>query len=115
MPISAMAAHGGLRSIPRASGAVAGVGGAARIVWTSLTAAALERLVSEETQERHHDPRHPAAAAATAGLRLAAWAVLHALDDIAQSHVCLLNAALILSVAVTKHLQALHERVLEDP
>jgi len=33
----------------------------------------------------------PAAAAATAGLRLAAWAILHALDDIEQSHVCLLN------------------------
>ena len=73
----------------------------------SLTAAALERLVSEETQERHHDRRHPAAAAATAGLTLAARAILHAVEDIEQSHVCLLYAPTsIRSVVVTKRLQA---------
>jgi hypothetical protein len=54
----------------------------ARVCWCSLIAAALERLVCEETQERHHDPRRPAAAAASAGLTLAAWAIFHTLDDI---------------------------------
>jgi hypothetical protein len=59
-----------------------GVRGGARVGWSSLIAAALERLVCEETQERHHDPRPPAAAAASAGLTLAAWAIFHTLDDI---------------------------------
>jgi hypothetical protein len=56
-----------------------------------LTASAFERLVSEETQERHHDRRHSASftttAINTAGLALAPRAILHAIEDIEQSHV----------------------------
>src|SRR4030081_1074375 len=50
----------------------------------------LERLVSEEPQQRHREGRHPAAAAATVGLTPAAGAILHAIEDIEQSHMCLL-------------------------
>jgi hypothetical protein len=70
------------RSLQPAAPRRVGVGWGARVGWSSLIAAALERLVCEETQERHHDPRRPAAAAASAGLTLAAWAIFHTLDDI---------------------------------
>ena len=46
-----------------------------------LTAANWCVLLSKQCQERHHNSRHPAAAA-TAGLTLATRAILHALDNI---------------------------------
>src|SRR5262245_20498759 len=55
-----------------------------------LTTPALERLVGEEPQQRHHDRRHTAAATAAAGLALAARAIHHASENIRQSHLCLL-------------------------
>ena len=60
----------------------AGVGG--------LAAAALERLVGQKPQQRQHDRRHSAPATAAGGWALAARAVLHTGQDIAQSHMCLL-------------------------
>src|SRR6476469_3333136 len=53
-----------------------------------VAATTLERLVCKQSEERDDDRRH-AAAAAAAGLRLAAGAILHAGENVAQSHVCL--------------------------
>ena len=63
-----------------AGGLAAGAGGVA--------ATPLERLVRKQSKERDDDRRH-AAATAAAGLRLAAGAILHAGENVAQSHVCL--------------------------
>ncbi len=83
-----------------------GVGGS---VWIprGLTAAALERLVSEESHERHEDSGDSAAPAATTGQTLAPRAIPHALDDIAQSHAASrMPPPSILFVVVTNRLQA---------
>src|SRR6476619_5523077 len=49
-----------------------------------VAATTLERLVCKQSEERDDDRRH-----AAAGLRLAAGAILHAGENVAQSHVCL--------------------------
>src|SRR5262245_6758974 len=56
----------------------------------SLTAAALERLVGKEPEQRHHERRHAAAPTAAARLALAARAIHHTGKNILQSHLCLL-------------------------
>src|SRR5947209_856372 len=55
-------------------------------------AAALERLVGKQPEQRHHDRRHSAAAVANARLALSARAILHSIEDVEQSHSCLLNS-----------------------
>src|SRR6516162_835298 len=93
-----LAAEQSAADIPEASARTAGTHSAAwrysaRLTHAArrgcLAAPALEPLVGEEPQQRHHDRRHTAAASA-AGLALAARAIHHTGKDIRQSHVCLL-------------------------
>jgi hypothetical protein len=64
-------------------------------VWSrGVTTASLERLVGEQSEQCHHHRRHSAATAAGARLTLAARAILHATEDIEQSHVGLLPCQL---------------------
>ena len=86
-------------NIPEPAARIAGLSRAAlrqarRLARTSgiggLAATTLVRLVSKQPQECDYDRRHAAAATAAAGLGLAAGAVLHSGENIAQSHICLL-------------------------
>jgi len=65
-----------------------------RAAWSGgLAASSFDCLVGEETKKRHHDRRYPASftnATISVGLVATARTILHAIEDIDQSHILLL-------------------------